>query len=125
MFRRSLVRIQPQAQKNMNKSLVNIYLKMFSVLKPEMNLQQCCDALKLENVWGTDVFTPTKAIELFITYANQQVTGTATYVFGGGKTFDVSPTGFSPMRRIVQRAVKVNRSKIKRCRKQSIASKKK
>lgn len=106
----------------MNKSLVNIYLKMFSVLKPEMNFQQCCDALHLENAWGTDVFTSTKAIELFITYANQQVTGKATYVFGNA---DIGNHHLPFIVRSKKTVVKVNKSKIKRCRKQSLNTKKK
>lgn len=98
---------------------------MFSVLKPTMNFEDCCKALHLENVWGTDIFTPTRAIELFITYANQQVTGKATYVFGKKEVFDVSPIGKTPLKIMLHKAMKVNRSKIKQCRKHSLNSKRK
>lgn len=90
-----------------------------------MNFADACKALNLDNPWGAVDFTPTLCIELFITYANQQVSGKATYVFGGQKTFDVSPVGFSPLRRMLNKSIKVNRSKIKRCRKHSLNSKKK
>jgi len=66
-----------------DKSLVEIYLKMFSLLKPTMNFDDACKALHLENKWGKTQFTATNAIELFITFANREAMGKATYVFGG------------------------------------------
>ena len=68
-----------------DQSLIDIYLKMFSLLNPSMTFGQCCEKLNIENRWGGDQFTAIKAIELFITFANQQVTGKTTYVFGGQK----------------------------------------
>ena len=94
-----------------DQSLVDIYLKMFTVLKPTMNFQQCCDTLGIENRWGGDQFTAIKAIELFITFANQQVTGKTTYVFGGQKWAD-------KVKRTKHPEIK---KKEKKCRKTSLA----
>lgn len=94
-----------------DQSLIDIYLKMFSQLKPTMTFSQCCEKLNIENRWGGDQFTAIKAIELFITYANQQVTGKTTYVFGGQKWLD-------KVKRVKNPEIK---NKEKKCRKQSLA----
>lgn len=76
-----------------------------------MTFGQCCEKLNIENRWGGDQFTAIKAIELFITFANQQVTGKTTYVFGGQKWAQKVKRAKHP--EIVK--------KEKKCRKQSLA----
>lgn len=74
-----------------DKSLLDIYLEMFKRLKPNTGFEEACEKLNINNVWKGDKWTAIRAIELFITFANQQVSGKTTYVFGGEKSFKQRP----------------------------------
>lgn len=94
-----------------DKSLLDIYFEMFRRLKPNIGFEEACSKLNIDNVWKGDKWTAIRAIELFITFANQQVSGKTTYVFGGEKSFT----------QLSDKQVKKIQKNIKKCRKTSLA----
>jgi hypothetical protein len=93
-----------------DKSLLDIYFEMFRRLKPNIGFEEACSKLNIDNMWKGDKWTAIRAIELFITFANQQVSGKTTYVFGGEKSF----------RQLPIKEIKKIQKNNKKCRKNSL-----